>query len=227
MASLEVEVTTLTNKKVSLTGVEPGWSELELKPLYQDEEGVPPSQQNLWFPVPEGTEGAQAASAFKWWDKVHQHLEPDLKAAMLAMPLARLDRAEPHGLKTVGRFAELHGGASRVRCFMVLQLAASAGESDRDPSGMSAEAREAVDLVHDAYFADATEAEGMRELRKCFEVFDKDKSGTLSPDELREILTRGSGLLSFESAEQIIADFDTDGDGQISIDEFVKAMGEV
>ena len=66
-STLTVEVTTLTNKKVILTDVPSTYSAGELKSRFQDEQGVLPEQQNLWFPVPHGTAGAQPAADFKWW----------------------------------------------------------------------------------------------------------------------------------------------------------------
>ena len=59
-----------------------------------------------------------------------------------------------------------------------------------------------------------------------FELFDTDKSGTLSPAELKAILTRGEGIIDHESADQIIAEFDADGDGQISIEEFIQMIAK-
>lgn len=49
----------------------------------------------------------------------------------------------------------------------------------------------------------------------AFAVFDKDGSGSLSIDELRAVLKdpAGGAPLSDEAINQIIAEFDTDGDG--------------
>ena len=235
-STLTVEVTTLTNKKVILTDVPSTYSAGELKSRFQDEQGVPPEQQNLWFPVPHGTAGAQPAADFKWWANVVKRLEPKLAAAMLAAPLARIGWKEKHLLTSVGAFASLQGAeAGPVRCFMVLALRALPGEGDTDPSGMRSRAAnddddddddgiDERDIIWDAYLADAED--DLTPLRKCFELFDTDKSGTLSPAELKAILTRGEGIIDHESADQIIAEFDADGDGQISIEEFIQMIAK-
>ncbi len=67
-------------------------------------------------------------------------------------------------------------------------------------------------------------------LRKAFSTFDKDGNGKLSATELIGILTRSGGgtPLSRADAQAIIADFDTDADGHLDLEEFVKAFsGEV
>ena len=67
-------------------------------------------------------------------------------------------------------------------------------------------------------------------LKASFDVFDKDKSGKLGSDEVLEILTRMTGgeePLTEEDAIEFIKEFDRDGDGEISVDEFILAMGVV
>ena len=63
-------------------------------------------------------------------------------------------------------------------------------------------------------------------LRKAFDTFDVDKNGSLSACELRAVLTRlGTGAaLSEDDAAKLLAEFDTDGNGMLSLDEFVVAM---
>ena len=75
-------------------------------------------------------------------------------------------------------------------------------------------------------------------VRKAFALFDTDGSGTLTAEECLAILTRGASEeekemmgMSVEDAQEIIDDFDTNGDGVLSIDEFAEAfdmfMGQV
>ncbi|KOO34552.1 calmodulin cam1 [Chrysochromulina tobinii] len=67
-------------------------------------------------------------------------------------------------------------------------------------------------------------------LREAFRQFDVDDSGTLSADELAQLLTRGTSSgtpLSAEDAQEIIDDFDTDGDGVLSLDELARAWVEI
>ena len=64
-----------------------------------------------------------------------------------------------------------------------------------------------------------------KNLKYAFEYFDKDHSGFLSPDEIREVLG-----LNDENEEtnrlvnEIIKDVDINGDGQISYEEFKTMM---
>jgi len=68
------------------------------------------------------------------------------------------------------------------------------------------------------------------DIREAFSVFDSDGSGSLSADELCKILTQPTdGNRPFTRAEAmaLIAKFDTNGDGVLQLEEFVKAFGEV
>ena len=66
----------------------------------------------------------------------------------------------------------------------------------------------------------------------AFKLFDTDGSGTLTAEECLAILTRGASDeereamgMSEEDAQEIIDDFDKNGDGVLSIDEFAEAFG--
>lgn len=67
-------------------------------------------------------------------------------------------------------------------------------------------------------------------LKKSFDVFDEDGSGSLDADEVLQILTRmtgGAEPLSEADAREFIQEFDRDGDGLIDFNEFIIAMGVV
>ena len=67
-------------------------------------------------------------------------------------------------------------------------------------------------------------------LKKSFEVFDTDGSGSLGADEVLEILTKmtaGGTPLSEADAMEFIKEFDRDGDGLLDLNEFICAMGVV
>lgn len=51
-------------------------------------------------------------------------------------------------------------------------------------------------------------------LKMAFRMFDKDDSGALSPDEIKEVLCFNSAVDPTE-VDQIIAEFDENGDGEI------------
>jgi hypothetical protein len=66
------------------------------------------------------------------------------------------------------------------------------------------------------------------ELEKAFNEFDRDKSGSLSADELVEILTRSGGAapMSIEDARTLIKAVDVNGDGELQLEEFVAMMAD-
>jgi len=56
-------------------------------------------------------------------------------------------------------------------------------------------------------------------------MFDKDNSGIISADEIKEVLQFGnSSSLSTEAVDRIIKQVDENGDGEISFEEFVAMM---
>ena len=228
--SLQVEITTLTNKKVVIPEVTLHTTIEELKSKYQDCEGVPPDQQTLWFPMPGRVPGAQPASDFKWWDRTKDQLDTEVKDSLMAQKLLigsnlPADEGSSVAAATVGSAVVLREGKAQpdlrgitLPCFIILQIRPSPGETD--PSGMKQPALES-DVIFDAIW----ETSKTPTLRKCFALFDIDGSGFLSKEELKAILTRGRDCnISHESAEQIIDDFDHHSDGNIDLDEFVKVM---
>jgi len=67
-------------------------------------------------------------------------------------------------------------------------------------------------------------ANGLRGLRRMFKVMDRNGNGSLSPVEFKYAM-RDYGL-NFSEIEvtQIVKHFDTNKDGQISFDEFLRAI---
>eukprot|EP00056_Hartaetosiga_gracilis_P004258 m.73027 g.73027 ORF g.73027 m.73027 type:complete len:147 (-) comp11766_c0_seq1:193-633(-) len=61
-------------------------------------------------------------------------------------------------------------------------------------------------------------------LKVSFEAFDEDKSGQLSHDEIRSMLTGLENRPTDREIEEMIRMMDQDGDGQIDYDEFVSFM---
>jgi calmodulin len=65
-------------------------------------------------------------------------------------------------------------------------------------------------------------------LEQAFKLFDKDAGGTISREELKETINdvmKGTGEAMSESEfEEMIDEFDADGDGIITFDEFKKIM---
>jgi Ca2+-binding EF-hand superfamily protein len=71
-------------------------------------------------------------------------------------------------------------------------------------------------------------AEQRQQLKETFDDIDKDKSGSLSQDELREVMNLFSRRRpSSRHVARVFKAADSDGDGAISFDEFVAAMEKV
>jgi len=60
-------------------------------------------------------------------------------------------------------------------------------------------------------------------LEAAFKMFDKDGSGLISTDEIRQVLSFGKQL-DDQAVSAIIKQVDENGDGEISFEEFSKMM---
>ena len=56
-------------------------------------------------------------------------------------------------------------------------------------------------------------------LRRAFEAFDTDKSGSLSVEDLKAILSRGKSPLTDADVQEIVDQFDENKDSVLQIDE--------
>lgn len=62
------------------------------------------------------------------------------------------------------------------------------------------------------------------ELRAAFDVFDHDKDGAISADELRAMLKSLGDEMNDQEINDLIREADTDGDNNISFAEFKNIM---
>jgi hypothetical protein len=67
-------------------------------------------------------------------------------------------------------------------------------------------------------------ANGLRGLRRMFKVMDRNGNGSLSPVEFKYAMRDYGLTLSEIEVTQIVKFFDTNKDGQISFDEFLRAI---
>ncbi|OQR96265.1 hypothetical protein ACHHYP_16530 [Achlya hypogyna] len=67
----------------------------------------------------------------------------------------------------------------------------------------------------------ALSAEHEHELRKVFDDYDEDGTGDINPEELAKIAEDLGEPLSKEELAYLIMEFDADGSGTISWDEFI------
>ncbi|KAA8542816.1 hypothetical protein F0562_023968 [Nyssa sinensis] len=65
---------------------------------------------------------------------------------------------------------------------------------------------------------------GMRELREAFDLYDQDKNGLISASELHLVLNRLGESCSVQDCSRMIKSVDSDGDGNVSFDEFKIMM---
>jgi len=56
-------------------------------------------------------------------------------------------------------------------------------------------------------------------LKAAFEMYDKDGSGSISTDEIKQVLGVGKDI-SEEVWQQIVKEVDANGDGEVSFEEF-------
>lgn len=66
--------------------------------------------------------------------------------------------------------------------------------------------------------------EQVKQISDAFKVFDKDKSGTITADEIRAVLRKCGEEVDEAEVEDILRRVDVDGDGKISIEEFAAVM---
>lgn len=62
------------------------------------------------------------------------------------------------------------------------------------------------------------------QLRAAFKVFDKNKDGFISARELRDIMMNLGEKMTDDEVEDMIAEADIDGDGQIDYEEFIAMV---
>ena len=69
------------------------------------------------------------------------------------------------------------------------------------------------------------ELNSKEKLRAAFNMFDKDGSGTISHDEIRDVFSSGGvNSMTKNAIDEIIKEIDINGDGEIDFEEFVEMM---
>lgn len=71
---------------------------------------------------------------------------------------------------------------------------------------------------------DSTKRDPELDLLDAFNIFDADRSGKIDRDEVRMLMKKLAQTLTEDEIDEIMAEVDTDGDGEISFDEFREMM---
>merc|ERR1711910_263167 len=72
----------------------------------------------------------------------------------------------------------------------------------------------------------AGEVDEEADLREAFKIFDRDKDGYISMKELKKVASMLGTMLSKEELDEFMAEADSDGNGKLDYDEFVKMLLE-
>ncbi|CAN8235034.1 unnamed protein product [Cochlearia groenlandica] len=62
------------------------------------------------------------------------------------------------------------------------------------------------------------------EIREAFDLYDQDKNGLISSSEIHKVLNRLGMSCSVEDCVRMIGHVDSDGDGNVNLEEFKKMM---
>ena len=69
--------------------------------------------------------------------------------------------------------------------------------------------------------------EELEEYREAFNLFDKDGSGSISPDEFIKVLKNLGQKVTKDEARKICEELDQDGSGSVEFEEFVSYMKKI
>jgi len=70
----------------------------------------------------------------------------------------------------------------------------------------------------------SSETDQLEDLRHAFRIFDRDGDGYISLQELKRVTTTLGQALTDEEVDMFMMEADTNGDGKLDYDEFVKMM---
>ena len=68
--------------------------------------------------------------------------------------------------------------------------------------------------------------EDLKEIRERFKAMDVDKTGYISKENLKQIFLAMGEKISDKEADEMIKFVDIDGDGKVTLDEFILANAE-
>ncbi|KAB5516692.1 hypothetical protein DKX38_027340 [Salix brachista] len=97
-------------------------------------------------------------------------------------------------------------------------------EFDKDGDGYI-DLDEFVDFIQNGGLGDSGGNDG-KELRDAFDLYDKNKNGLISADELHSVMRMLGLKCSLGDCRKMIREVDQDGDGNVNFEEFKKMMNK-
>ena len=70
----------------------------------------------------------------------------------------------------------------------------------------------------------AVPEEQLKEYKEAFDLFDREQTGLIGPNEIYSLLKNFGNPTPKKEIDQLMAEFDEDGDGKLSFDEFVTYL---
>ena len=70
----------------------------------------------------------------------------------------------------------------------------------------------------------AVPEEQLKEYKEAFDLFDREQTGLIGPNEIYSLLKNFGNPTPKKEIDKLMADFDNDGDGKLSFDEFVTFL---
>ena len=85
-----------------------------------------------------------------------------------------------------------------------------------------------LQIPFDAFTASMTERmvnrDSRDEIAKAFALFDEDKSGTITLEQLRKVSKELGENMTDAELEEMISEADSNGDGKVTLDDFIRVM---
>ncbi|XP_028120225.1 calcium-dependent protein kinase 10-like isoform X2 [Camellia sinensis] len=191
---------------ILLCGVPPFWAETEQGVALAILRGVLDFKREPW---PQISDSAKSL--------VRQMLEPDPRKRLTAQQVLEhpwIQNAKKAPNVPLGDIVR-----TRLKQFSVMnRFKKKALRADVDGNGILDYGEFVAVTIH------LQKMENDAHFREAFMFFDKDGSGYIELDELREALADESGETDADVLNEIMREVDTDKDGQISYDEFVAMM---
>ncbi len=145
-------------------------------------------------------------------------------------PAPAAERAEapkPRDAATVAEVAPASEGAetANVRVVSVNERTGASTSAETTPSPPLTTAEVASETAEGTEPPSEENAERDEEkYRKPFSVFDKDGSGSISIEELTEVMKSAGADLTDDEISDMMKEADSDGNGEVDFEEFVKMM---